>query len=163
MPSKGYWIVLIAGIVLSSCDSNQVFDEYKTVPNQWNKDSIISFNITPPDSTKAYNLFVNIRNTSAYKYRNLFLIVDMNFPNGKVIKDTLEYEMAKPNGELLGTGFADVKENKLWYKESVIFKETGEYKVNIQHAMRKNGDVEGIDELEGVTDIGFRIEQQKID
>jgi gliding motility-associated lipoprotein GldH len=163
MPSKGYWIVLIAGIVLSSCDSNQVFDEYKTVPNQWNKDSIISFNITPPDSTKAYNLFVNIRNTSAYKYRNLFLIVDMNFPNGKVIKDTLEYEMAKPNGELLGTGFADVKENKLWYKESVIFKETGEYKVNIQHAMRKNGDVEGIDELEGVTDIGFRIELQKID
>ncbi|GFZ83339.1 gliding motility lipoprotein GldH [Aquaticitalea lipolytica] len=161
MPSKGYWIVLIAGIVLSSCDSNQVFDEYKTVPNQWNKDSIISFNITPPDSTKAYNLFVNIRNTSAYKYRNLFLIVDMNFPNGKVIKDTLEYEMAKPNGELLGTGFADVKENKLWYKESVIFKETGEYKVNIQHAMRKNGDVEGIDELEGVTDIGFRIEPAK--
>ena len=156
MPSKGYWIVLIAGIVLSSCDSNQVFDEYKTVPNQWNKDSIISFNITPPDSTKAY-----IRNTSAYKYRNLFLIVDMNFPNGKVIKDTLEYEMAKPNGELLGTGFADVKENKLWYKESVIFKETGEYKVNIQHAMRKNGDVEGIDELEGVTDIGFRIEPAK--
>lgn len=161
MPSKGYWIVLIAGIVLSSCDSNQVFDEYKTVPNQWNKDSIISFNITPPDSTKAYNLFVNIRNTSAYKYRNLFLIVDMNFPNGKVIKDTLEYEMAKPNGELLGTGFADVKENKLWYKETVIFKETGEYKVNIQHAMRKNGDVEGIDELEGVTDIGFRIEPAK--
>ena len=161
MPSKGYWIVLIAGIVLSSCDSNQVFDEYKTVPNKWNKDSIISFNITPPDSTKAYNLFVNIRNTSAYKYRNLFLIVDMNFPNGKVIKDTLEYEMAKPNGELLGTGFADVKENKLWYKESVIFKETGEYKVNIQHAMRKNGDVEGIDELEGVTDIGFRIEPAK--
>jgi len=161
MPSKVYWIVLIAGIVLSSCDSNQVFDEYKTVPNQWNKDSIISFNITPPDSTKAYNLFVNIRNTSAYKYRNLFLIVDMNFPNGKVIKDTLEYEMAKPNGELLGTGFADVKENKLWYKESVIFKEIGEYKVNIQHAMRKNGDVEGIDELEGVTDIGFRIEPAK--
>lgn len=161
MPSKGYWIVLIAGIVLSSCDSNQVFDKYKTVPNQWNKDSIISFNITPPDSTKAYNLFVNIRNTSAYKYRNLFLIVDMNFPNGKVIKDTLEYEMAKPNGELLGTGFADVKENKLWYKESVIFKEKGEYKVNIQHAMRKNGDVEGIDELEGVTDIGFRIEPAK--
>ena len=163
MPSKGYWIVLIAGIVLSSCDSNQVFDEYKTVPNQWNKDSIISFNITPPDSTKAYNLFVNIRNTSAYKYRNLFLIVDMNFPNGKVIKDTLEYEMAKPNGELLGTGFADVKENKLWYKESVIFKETGEYKVNMGPAMRKYGDVEGIDELEGVTDIGFRIELQKID
>ena len=35
----------------------------------------------------------------------------MNYPNGKVVKDTLEYKMAAPNGELLGTGFSDIKEN----------------------------------------------------
>lgn len=146
---------------MSSCDSNMVFDEYKTVPNQWHKDSIITFEVNPPDSTKTYNLFVNIRNTNAYKFSNLFLIVDMNFPNGKTIKDTLEYEMAKPNGELLGEGFTDIKENKLWYKEAVIFNEKGIYTINIQHAMRNNGSVEGVDELEGITDIGFRVEPTK--
>ncbi len=146
---------------MSSCDSNAVFDTYKTVPNQWHKDSIITFEVNPPDSTKTYNLFVNIRNTNAYRFSNLFLIVDMNFPNGKTIKDTLEYEMAKPNGELLGEGFTDIKENKLWYKEAVIFNEKGTYKINIQHAMRNNGSVEGVDELEGITDIGFRVEPTK--
>jgi len=164
MLKNNYWILLLLFIVISSCDSNQVFDDYKSVPNQWNKENIISFNVTPPDSINAYNLFVNLRNTNDYKFSNLFLIVEMNYPNGKTIKDTLEYEMAKPNGEFLGTGFTDVKENKLWYKgykTPFIFNETGKYKINIQHAMRFNGEVNGVDNLEGITDIGFRIESLK--
>lgn len=161
MPRNNIWIALITCIVFSSCDSNRVFDEYKSVPNQWNKDSIISFKITPPDSINNYNLYVNLRNNNSYKYSNLFLIVEMNYPNGKTVKDTLEYKMADPSGKLLGSGFTDIKENKLWYKgfeDPFVFNELGEYKINIQHAMRQNGQVNGIENLEGVTDIGFRIE-----
>lgn len=151
------WIfILLLGFI--SCDSNRIYDEYITIPDSWQKDNIITFNITPPDTIKQYNLFINIRNANDYKYSNLFLIVEMNFPNGRVIKDTLEYKMAKPNGELLGKGFTDIKENKLWYKEGVVFNESGEYKVNIQHAMRENGSVNGLENLEGITDVGFRIE-----
>ena len=150
------FIILLLGFI--SCDSNRIYDEYITIPDSWQKDNIITFNITPPDTIKQYNLFINIRNANDYKYSNLFLIVEMNFPNGRVIKDTLEYKMAKPNGELLGKGFTDIKENKLWYKEGVVFNESGEYKVNIQHAMRENGSVNGLENLEGITDVGFRIE-----
>lgn len=156
-----YFIILI--LVFTSCDSSQVFDEYKTIPNSWQKDSIVTFNIIPPDTINPYNLFVNIRNTTDFKYSNLFLVIEMNFPNGKVIKDTLEYLMAKPSGEFLGTGFSDIKENKLWYKEDIIFSESGEYQINIQHAMRKNGSIKGIENLEGITDVGFRIEKVQSD
>ncbi len=161
MPNKSALIIIITIILLSSCDSNRIFDEYKSVPNQWQKDDIISFKITPKDSVKPYNLFVNIRNTNTYKFSNLFLIVEMVYPHGKTTKDTLEYQMAKPNGELLGKGVTDLKENKLWYKgyeKPFIFDEVGDYNINIQHAMRNNGDVNGVDKLEGITDVGFRIE-----
>lgn len=164
MPKNSLFIFLSSCAFFCSCDSNRIYDEYKSVPNQWHKDSIISFNVIPPDSINHYNLFVNLRNTNAYKYSNLFLIVEMDFPNGKIVKDTLEYKMADPSGKFLGTGFTDVKENKLWYKgheEPFVFKETGEYKINIQHAMRQNGQVYGIENLEGITDIGFRIEKSK--
>jgi len=164
MPKNSLFIFSICCAFFCSCDSNRVFDEYKSVPNQWQKDSIISFNVIPPDSINNYNLFVNLRNTNKYKYSNLFLIVEMDYPNGKIIKDTLEYKMADPSGKLLGTGFTDVKENKLWYKgheEPFVFNETGEYKIKIQHAMRQNGQVNGIENLEGITDIGFRIEKEK--
>lgn len=165
MQKNSFWIILFGCAFVCSCDSNRVFDEYKSVPNQWHKDSIISFNVIPPDSTNNYNLFVNLRNTNEYKYSNLFLIVEMDYPNGKIQKDTLEYKMADPNGKLLGTGFTDVKENKLWYKgfnRPFVFNESGEYKIKIQHAMRQNGQVNGIENLEGITDIGFRIEKPEI-
>lgn len=142
-----------------SCDPNGVFDVYKSVPNKWHKDTVVSFKVKAPDSINAYNLFVNLRNTNAYKYNNLFLIVEMNFPHGKTIKDTLEYKMADPSGKFLGSGLTDIKENKLWYKEQVVFKEKGEYIINIQHAMRENGKVNGVVQLEGITDVGFRIEK----
>lgn len=151
-------IVALVFCVLS-CDEQHVFDKYKAVPNTWHKDSIVRFKINPPDTVNPYNLFVNLRNTNAYKYNNLFLIIEMNFPNGKIIKDTLEYRMAEPSGKLLGTGITDIKENKLWYKDRVVFNEYGEYQVSIQHAMRESGKVNGVENLEGITDVGFRIEK----
>lgn len=158
MRISGLLVFFITLMLFISCDSNRVYDVYKSVPNSWHKDSIVSFNITPPDSINTYNLFVNLRSTNDYKYNNIFLIVEMAFPHGKTIKDTLEYRMAEPNGKLLGTGFTDVKENKLWYKEQVVFNEKGDYVINIQHAMRENGKVNGVVALEGITDVGFRIE-----
>ncbi|MFK7781196.1 gliding motility lipoprotein GldH [Psychroserpens sp.] len=161
LKSKHYFVVLMVLMVVS-CDSNHVFDQYKSVPNQWHKDSVISFGITAPDTINNYNLFVNLRNTNDYKYSNLFLVVELDYPNGKTIKDTLEYRMTAPDGSFLGSGFTDVKENKLWYKgfnEPYVFSEVGEYKVKVQHAMRKNGQVNGVMNLEGITDIGFRIER----
>ncbi len=141
-----------------SCDSKQVFDKYKSIDAQWNKNDIIAFNYTPQDTITTYNTFITIRNNNDYRYNNLFLLVAVNYPNGKVTKDTLEYKMAKPNGELLGNGFTDVKESKLWHKEQFVFNEVGDYVIEIQHAMRQNGVVKGIENLEGVTDVGFRVE-----
>jgi len=158
MQSKFQLVFLVFSILMVSCDSNRIYDEYKSVPNQWQKDDIVEFEYIPIDTLNAYNLFINIRNTNDYKFNNLFLIAELDFPNGKRVVDTLEYKMAKPNGELLGSGFTDVKENKLWYKEHFKFNESGTYKLKVQQAMRENGAIEGVDALQGITDIGFRIE-----
>lgn len=159
MPNKLLVLAFISFLVVTACDSNRVYDTYKSVPNVWHKDSVVQFNFKAPDSVTPYNLFVNLRNNNDYPFNNLFLIIEMDFPNGKIVTDTLEYKMAKPNGELLGSGFSDIKENKLWYKENVIFNESGTYKIKIQQAMRENGKVNGIVNLKGVTDVGFRIEK----
>ena len=157
---RSVFSVLFLAVVISffsSCDKNRVYDEYEPL-NGWHKDSLVTFELKNIDTTNYYDLFINIRNTSDYQYSNLFLITEIKFPEGKVISDTLEYEMTRPTGEWLGTGFGDVKESKLWYKEHVKFDESGTYQVTIQQAMRKNGEVDGIEQLEGITHVGFRIE-----
>lgn len=151
--------LVLCFLVCASCDKKRVFDEYESLPNEWHKDSVVSFTFKAPDTVKSYNLFLNLRNNSDYKYSNLFLITNLHFPNGKVISDTLEYEMARPNGEWLGTGFGEVKENKLWYKENIRFAEKGNYHIKIRQAMRKSGDTKAVKSLKGITEVGFRIEK----
>lgn len=143
---------------LFSCDEKRVFDDYRPLDGTWHKDSILSFEYEQMDTVSPYNLFINIRNNNSYPYNNLFLIVQMEQPDRLTKVDTLEYQMANADGSLMGKGFTDVKESRLWYKENVVFPKQGKYTFRIQHAVRHTGKIVGVEELEGVTDVGFRIE-----
>lgn len=103
-------------------------------------------------------MFINIRNNNDYPFSNIYLIVKLEQPKGRIKIDTLEYQMANPDGSLMGEGFSDIKESKLWYKEHFMFPEKGNYKVSIQQAVRQNGKVKGVEKLDGITEVGFRIE-----
>ena len=150
-------LLMVATFV--SCDSNATFHKYEALPQSWDKDRPVQFTVETIDSLERYNMFIHIRNNNSYPYSNLFLITKINFPNGKVIADTLEYEMARPDGSWLGVGFGSVKESKVWWKENSQFFEEGVYTFQIEHAMRNNGEVEGVSKLEGVTDVGVSIEK----
>ncbi|CAM3820850.1 gliding motility lipoprotein GldH [Flavobacterium jumunjinense] len=144
-----------------SCDEKRVFDEYKEMGGVWKKEDVKRFVFKQEDTINPYNLFLNIRNTNEYPFRNLFVIVNLKQPDNLVKVDTLEYLMTNPDGSLLGEGFSDVKESKLWYQEKFVFKQKGEYVLEVQQALRETGSVSGVEELKGVTDIGFRIEKVK--
>lgn len=146
-------------ILLGSCNSNTVVSETQSLPGYWDKGQEVQFDIPELDPSKKYNIYLHVRNTNDYKYNNMFLIVSMNFPQGKTVVDTLEYRMAEPDGTWMGRGIGSVKENKLWYKENVSFLEQGNYNISITHAVRNNRDIEGVSKLEGILDIGYSIEQ----
>jgi len=149
---------LVAGLI--SCNDDLVLSEYRaTDGGSWSKDNIIEFSFSEMDTLQRHNLFITVRNDATYPYSNLFLIAELEAPTGVTVKDTLQYQMALPDGTWLGKGFGSMKENKLWYKENIVFPTSGEYKVRLSQAMRKNGSVNGVVNLKGVTDVGFEIEK----
>ncbi len=157
---NNFSIIVFVLIFLTSCDSKSVFNQYKTIDNaSWEANNKVVFQFTIQDTITKRNLFINLRNNKNYQYSNLYLITELNFPNGTKIVDTLQYEMADVNGKFLGSGFSDIKDNKLFYKEAKAFPVSGEYAFKVSHAMRKNGQVKGIKFLDGVTEVGFSIEK----
>ena len=68
--------------------------------------------------------------------------------------------MASPNGEWLGSGFTEVKESKLWWKEGVIFPKERPLFINLSQAVRNSGAVEGVSKLKGIISVGISIENQ---
>lgn len=154
--------LLILLLVGYSCTSGAVFMKYKSIPNNaWVLNEPVRFDFSITDTIAKQNLFIHIRSNKEYKYSNLFLITELIFPNKTKVIDTLEYKMAAPDGSYLGTGFTEIKENTLFYKEEKVFPFSGAHTFNVRQAMRKNGFSEGLKALEGVTDVGFSIENTK--
>jgi len=158
MKIKNSILFVVLLFLVISCDKKRVFDDYKSVGKAWHKDSIVSFDLPKLDPQKFYNLYVNVRDNDDYPFNNLFLIVSLEQPNHKIKVDTLEYQMTNPDGTLLGDGFTDIKENKLFYKDKERFTQKGLYKIHIKQAVRQTGKIEGVATLPGITDVGFRIE-----
>lgn len=156
---KGVLATIIGLLVLCSCSDNAVFSNSTSFSNGWNLRDTVKVDLPQLDSLKAYDLYFTVRNSNDYAFNNLFLIASMQFPQGKVITDTLEYRMANPDGSWLGTGIGSIKESKLWYKEGVRFTEEGIYSLSIVHALRNNGQVEGVQDLTGILEVGVRIEE----
>lgn len=151
-------LALVFCVMLWSCNQEVVHTDYHSFSEGWASGDTLAFNFEAPDTIMPYHLFFNVRVNQDYKFDNMYLITSIQFPNGKTIGDTLEYEMAYPNGELMGVGLHSVKESKLWYKSGVVFSEKGRYQIQIKQAMRKLGDLKALDTLEGVMDFGIRIE-----
>ncbi len=158
MRLKNSILFIVMLLIIVSCDKRSVFDDYKSVGNAWHKDSIVTFELPQLDAKKPYNLYINVRDNDDYPFNNLFLIVSLEQPNKQVKVDTLEYQMTNPDGTLLGDGFSDIKESKLFYKDKENFTQKGVYKIHIKHATRQTGKIEGVTSLPGISDVGFRIE-----
>lgn len=75
--------------------------------------------------------------------------------------DTLEYAMAKPNGEWLGTGFLSVKESKLIWKEQWTPEVLPPYTLELAQANRATNEVNGAEKLNGIVSVGIALEPTK--
>ena len=140
-------------VLISACDKNRVFEAYKEIPlSGWHKDSLVVFDIPIIDTLQNHNLYINVRNDIDYNYSNLWLFVEINQPDGIAVTDTFELLLAESSGKWLGEGFGGLKTLQVKYRGGVYFPISGQYKINVQHGMRE-------ELLEGITDIGFRVEK----
>lgn len=156
-------VALLLSCLLLACDDQMVTYESASIDNGWARQDTITLAIQPPDSTATYDLFLNLRNDTSYPFGNLWLITELEHPEGKVVTDTLEYKMAEPDGTFLGTARNNIVENKLWYKEGIRFRESGTYKLRLRQAMRRQGAAEPLPKLDGVLNVGYSLEKPKVD
>lgn len=141
-------------IVCLSCSDKGTTTDIKNVNSKWNKNQKLAFKLTADDTEKAKNIIFVIRNNNDYPYSNLRLIVNFESPKKEIKTDTLNYILAKPNGEWIGTGFGETKETLFQYKLNYKFPEKGVYNISVTQAMRK-------DILPGIEDLGVKIESAK--
>lgn len=147
-------VAFILFFSLCSCQNDNEKVVVNDVGNSWKKNDFKSLDFDIKDYQNPKNLVFVVRNNNDYPYSNLRLITKVEQDKKLISTDTLNYVLAKPNGEWLGTGFGDTKETLFQYKLNYKFPKNGNYSVKVVHAMRRNV-------LPGIEDIGIKIQNLK--
>ncbi|MGQ8337242.1 gliding motility lipoprotein GldH [Sunxiuqinia sp. A32] len=151
---KRFLVILLLATIIFSCDDNRIFEDYHTIDTKgWHKDSIQVFEVEASDAQQNHNVYINIRNKGNYPNSNLWLFLTIDSPDGESLTDTVEFVLAEPSGKWTGSGIGDLFDNQFPYRQNVYFPEAGTYRFSIQQGMRT-------ELLEGIHDVGLRIEKQ---
>ena len=146
--------IFLFALVLLSCNSNAVFEDYKSFENHsWNADSLVVFNFAITDTISRNQVVIKVRHTVDYEFQNLFLFVKAEQT------DTVELMLADKSGEWLGKGIGDIREVEFIYQNEKIFHKQGKYTLELEQAMRY-GALEKIQHLNNIEAIGFCVEKQ---
>lgn len=138
----------------SSCDSKRFYEENKSFENGvWLNTNRPLYRVNITDTLARYDLFLNVRNDGIYPYSNLYLFIKTTLPKGKTAIDTVECQLADPDGKWRGSGLGNIKFNRFLFQKGMVFPGKGEYRFELEQAMR-------VKELKGIRDIGIRIEKQ---
>lgn len=143
--------IFIFSLIAISCNTNIVYEDYKTFENQiWNTDSSVVFNHSFIDTICNYQFVIKVRHTTDYEFQNLFLFIKTEE------KDTLELMLANKEGAWLGRGIGDVREMEFLYRKNKKIPKKGDFIFEIEQAMRY-GKREKIQSLRNIQAIGLSI------
>lgn len=145
--------IFIITLTIVGCDYNRAYEHNDSIENEtWDLKKTFSHEFEIPDSMQWYNMYINIRNTTDYKYSNLFLFITTTFPKGQQAKDTVECILANKEGKWFGKGNGKYKDNRIVFKPKFRFSQSGKFNLKISHGMR-------VQEVNGISEIGIRLEK----
>jgi gliding motility-associated lipoprotein GldH len=150
--------LLLSGMLLNACSvRTDVFEKNVAIPDHsWSKNFKPEITVNVEDTISRYHIYVVIRHTDAYRFKNLFLNTTIQSPTGETSTHLLDLQLATDEKGWLGSGMDDIFEQRIRItkvKEPVPL-HAGTYKFTLQQMMRE-------DPLENVMNAGIRIEKVK--
>ncbi|MBC8265366.1 MAG: gliding motility lipoprotein GldH [Flavobacteriales bacterium] len=154
-------VIILLCFSLFSCKNNILFKADKELKNtNWHTDSLAVFEFDVSDTISTYLAEINIRHTIDYSFQNLFIFIHTKMPNGQFTNDTIECILADKNGKWKGKGIGDILDFTKIYKQDIIFKTKGNYKIEIEQAMRY-GKLSNINLLEEIVSVGVCVREKE--
>lgn len=132
-----------------------IFEKNVAIPNHsWSSSFTPAINFEVKDDTLSYyRIFVVLRHTDAYRYKNIWLIVSVQPPGDSVFVNRRNLILATDQKGWLGKGMDDIFEHRILLNpNSVKFSKRGIYKFTLQQIMRD-------DPLGNILNVGIRLEK----
>jgi gliding motility-associated lipoprotein GldH len=144
-------------VLLLSCGKDNIVynDYFNLTDSSWSHTDSVLFKWTINDTAAVYNIDLQLRASSSYKWSNIFIFSDVFFPNSKARRDTFEFFLADTKGHWIGERSGLIVDYSFSLYKKIRFPLVGEYKFYIQQAMRDTV-------LNEILDVGIKITDSRL-
>lgn len=141
-------------LIVISCDS-AYYDRSTSFDNSfWLYDDARSFSFDITDTTKIFDMILEVDHTDEFPYQNLYLKTSTSFPSDTVISQLLSLDMANEAGFWFGDCSASNCQISIPIQSGVHFQEVGTYQLELLQHSRS-------DTLVGLKSIGLKLLELK--
>lgn len=145
-------LAILLAVSLFSCRQVALYERLQNIPDaRWQRSFIPDYSFDIKDTTAYYRIYVVMRHTNRYPYRNIWLNVGVQYPQDSLQVQQFELPLAASD-RWLGIGMDDVFERRvLLLPRPVKFARSGTVRFTLQHTMR-------LDPLPEILQAGIRVE-----
>ncbi len=148
-------VALVLLVWTTACDREKFIDQSVSIQEDaWLDEEEMVFKVDIPDTLTRYRFFINVRNSTTYRYSNIYFFLTTQFPDGGMSRDTIECTLADKSGKWLGKGTGKYRDNRIFIRENIRFPQKGTYTFYLNQAMRDA-------KLEGISEAGIRLEKME--
>jgi len=146
------FLIFTLVLILLSCGNKIIYSKYKKINNDtWNYANKLAFEVNVKDTSKFYDVILQLRIKSLYPYSNLWLMISGKMPDGnEMFAQRYEFTLADEKGKWYGKGLGDIIDNEFLILQGLKFPVKGNYTFLINHDMRMN-------DLPEVMDVGISV------
>lgn len=145
-------LAILSSLMVSSCKQVELYERLTNIPGaRWQRSFVPTYKFEISDTSRYYKVYVVIRHTNSYPYRNIWLNVGIRNPQDSMRTQPFDLPLAASD-KWLGVGMDDIFERRiLLLPKPVKFSKSGTIEFTLQHQMR-------IDPLPYVLQAGIRVE-----
>ncbi len=145
-------LLFLLSSLASACGSDYLFEEtYPLEETGWAYTDTLDFNFSIEDTSRVYNLYLDVEHSTQYAYQNLYTKIYTRFPSGERLDKIVSLELADKTGAWQG----DCSREKCRFlapiQMNAFFNETGKYTITLEQYMRESP-------TEGIQGVGFKLE-----
>lgn len=145
-------LLLLSQLLLVSCGENYVFEKtYEIEKEEWNYANTLDYSFEIDDTTKIYNLLLEVTHSVDYSYQNCYFKIYTKFPSGEKTDQLLSVDLADGVGRWQGECSGESCTTLFDIQKQSFFNALGTHTITLEQYMRK-------DPLKGIQSLAIKLE-----
>ncbi len=140
-------------LFLFGCGNDFIFEKSIDIPDaSWGYDNKLPFEFEVTDTTKAYQILLEVEHAGDFGFQNCYVQITTTFPNGEEKKQPVSLELAGQSGIWTGKCSGNACTLEIPLQGKAKFKQPGKHSITVEQFMRVNP-------LVGIKAISLKVKQ----